>query len=194
MLDKLWLLFAQAVTVALAALFTISVLRPEWLPSAPAPTSGYPVLLYGHGLGASRTQMTMMMETAARAGYATIAIDASSHGSRYSDVDVERDLAQALSAFSGTATGPDGFGDVEGLQTTFRLFHEFSNILAMRDEIAQTVLDWGSVVRMIRDSSVDLTPLLGGGPGPAPTRRRRPTRVRHAPRRSPGVSRRPAGH
>ncbi|MEZ4325402.1 MAG: hypothetical protein R3B40_09315 [Polyangiales bacterium] len=139
------------------------------LPSAPAPTSGYPVLLYGHGLGASRTQMTMMMETAARAGYATIAIDASSHGSRYSDVDVERDLAQALSAFSGTATGPDGFGDVEGLQTTFRLFHEFSNILAMRDEIAQTVLDWGSVVRMIRDPSVDLTPLLGGGPGPAPT-------------------------
>lgn len=138
------------------------------LPSAPAPSSGYPVMLYGHGLGASRMQMTMMMETAARAGYATIAIDASSHGSRYDPVDEERDLAEVVSGFSGTVTGPDGFGDVEGLQTTFRLFHTFTNILAMRDEIAQTVIDWGEVVRMIRDPALDLTPLLGGAVGPAP--------------------------
>jgi hypothetical protein len=138
------------------------------LPSAPAPAGGYPVMLYGHGLGASRMQMTMMMETAARAGYATIAIDASSHGSRYDPVDEERDLAEVVSGFSGTVAGADGFGDVEGLQTTFRLFHTFTNILAMRDEIAQTVIDWGEVVRMIRDPALDLTPLLGGGMGPAP--------------------------
>lgn len=138
------------------------------LPSSPMPSTGYPVLLYGHGLGASRVQMTMMMETAARAGYATIAIDASSHGSRYDPVDAERDLATVLSGFTGTATGADGFGDVEGLQTTFRLFHTFTNILAMRDEIAQTVLDWGEVVRMIRDPELDLSPLLGGVAGTAP--------------------------
>lgn len=138
------------------------------LPAAPMPESGYPVLLYGHGLGASRVQMTMMMETAARAGYATVAIDASSHGSRFDPVDAERNLAGALGSFSGTASGADGFGDTEGLLTTFRLFHSFTNILAMRDEIAQTVLDWGAVVRMVRDPDLDLTPLLGGVAGAPP--------------------------
>lgn len=138
------------------------------LPSGPMPSSGYPVMLYGHGLGASRTQMTMMMETAARAGYATIAIDASSHGSRYDPADEARDLASVVSGFTGTVAGADGFGDTEGLQTTFRLFHNFSNILAMRDEIRQTVLDWGEAVRMVRDPDVDLTPLLGGVAGTPP--------------------------
>jgi serine protease DegQ len=43
MLKKLWLVFAQAVTVVLALLFTFATLRPEWLPSrlSPAP-SGAP--------------------------------------------------------------------------------------------------------------------------------------------------------
>jgi len=41
MLEKLWLVFAQAVTIVLALLFTFAALRPEWLPqrlSAPAAT------------------------------------------------------------------------------------------------------------------------------------------------------------
>ena len=34
---RLWLIFAQAATVAVAVLFVISTFRPEWLPSrAPA--------------------------------------------------------------------------------------------------------------------------------------------------------------
>jgi serine protease DegQ len=45
---RLWLIFAQATTVAVAALFVVSTFRPEWLPtrggvpivSAPAPASG----------------------------------------------------------------------------------------------------------------------------------------------------------
>jgi len=32
MLKKLWLVFAQAVTILLALLFTFATLRPEWLP------------------------------------------------------------------------------------------------------------------------------------------------------------------
>ncbi len=34
MLRNLWLTFAQAITVGLAALFVTATLRPEWLPSA----------------------------------------------------------------------------------------------------------------------------------------------------------------
>ena len=33
---RLWLIFAQAATVAVAALFVVSTFRPEWLPSRPA--------------------------------------------------------------------------------------------------------------------------------------------------------------
>lgn len=138
------------------------------IPTTAMPANGYPVMLYGHGLGSSRLQMTMMMETAARAGYATLAIDASSHGSRYDATDVKNNLATQLPSFIGMANVPDGFGDNEGLASTAALFHDLLNILAMRDEIRQTALDWSQVVRLVRDSTLDLTPLLGGAPGTAP--------------------------
>ena len=34
---RLWLIFAQAATIAVAALFVVSTFRPEWLPSRSAP-------------------------------------------------------------------------------------------------------------------------------------------------------------
>ncbi|MBN9426902.1 MAG: 2-alkenal reductase, partial [Burkholderiales bacterium] len=37
MLKKLWLVFAQAVTVLLALMFTFAARRPEWLPQRFAP-------------------------------------------------------------------------------------------------------------------------------------------------------------
>jgi serine protease DegQ len=36
---RLWLIFAQTVTVGLAVLFVVSTLKPEWLGKAPAGTS-----------------------------------------------------------------------------------------------------------------------------------------------------------
>ena len=36
MLRRLWLIFAQATTIGLAALFIVSTLRPEWLGRLPA--------------------------------------------------------------------------------------------------------------------------------------------------------------
>jgi serine protease DegQ len=40
MLKKLWLVFAQTITIALALLFTFAALRPEWLPEALSPPAG----------------------------------------------------------------------------------------------------------------------------------------------------------
>jgi len=37
MIRRLWLIFAQATTVGLAALFIVATLRPEWLNRMPAP-------------------------------------------------------------------------------------------------------------------------------------------------------------
>ncbi len=36
-MHRLWLIFAQTVTVALAILFVVTTLKPEWLPSRPSP-------------------------------------------------------------------------------------------------------------------------------------------------------------
>jgi hypothetical protein len=44
---RLWLIFAQAATVAVAVLFVISTFRPEWLPS---PGTGGPA--FGGATGA----------------------------------------------------------------------------------------------------------------------------------------------
>ncbi len=42
MLRNLWLTFAQAITVGLAALFIVATLRPEWLPQRLAPPAAQP--------------------------------------------------------------------------------------------------------------------------------------------------------
>ena len=41
---QLWLIFAQATTVAVALLFVVSTFRPEWLPSR----GGVPILSLIH--------------------------------------------------------------------------------------------------------------------------------------------------
>ena len=52
-----------------------------FLPKTPAPSGGYPVVIYGHGLGDSQFGApTYMASTLARSGYATVAIEISGHG------------------------------------------------------------------------------------------------------------------
>jgi serine protease DegQ len=47
MIKRLWLLFAQVTTVALAALFVLATLRPDWLASDPLPSQSGGALLSG---------------------------------------------------------------------------------------------------------------------------------------------------
>jgi pimeloyl-ACP methyl ester carboxylesterase len=44
------------------------------------PAAGWPVVIYGHGLGGNRTQLVAIADTNAKAGYATIGIDFPLHG------------------------------------------------------------------------------------------------------------------
>lgn len=44
------------------------------------PAAGWPVLIYGHGLGGNRSHVLTIADAAAKAGYAAIAIDAPLHG------------------------------------------------------------------------------------------------------------------
>ncbi|MBX7097809.1 MAG: hypothetical protein K1X89_08860 [Myxococcaceae bacterium] len=56
------------------------------VPASTPPTGGFPVLIFGHGLTGNRTNMLALANSAASAGYLTIAIDAVYHGERTSCV------------------------------------------------------------------------------------------------------------
>ncbi len=52
------------------------------VPAGAAPAGGWPIVLFGHGLGGNRLQMLAIANTFASAGLATIAVDVVWHGDR----------------------------------------------------------------------------------------------------------------
>ena len=74
---------------------------PFWLtiPTGTVPTTGWPVMIFGHGLNGNRTQMIAIADAAAGRGVATIAMDVVLHGERTSCVGI------GAAAQAGTLTG-----------------------------------------------------------------------------------------
>ncbi len=66
------------------------------IPSSAAPTNGWPVVIFGHGLGRQRTDMLGFANAAAAAGYATIAIDEAWHGDRTTCIGFGAYLTQTM--------------------------------------------------------------------------------------------------
>lgn len=120
------------------------------LPVQPPPASGYPVVIHGHGLSNHRGSMLGIANELARAGFAVIGIDDVLHGARASAPDVQ-------SNFPGDYDGPDGIPDTYDFPIPF--FAAFADFAAMEDNFRQTVLDQTSLVRLIRSSRLDLSPL-----------------------------------
>lgn len=129
------------------------------LPRQPPPVQGYPVVIHGHGLSNHRGSMLGVANELARAGFAMIGIDDVLHGSRQGIRDVRNN-------FGGTYQGPDGIPDGVGLPIQF--FGGFVDFVAMRDNFRQTVLDHSSLVRLIRSSRLDLSPLAAAVGGFVP--------------------------
>ncbi len=116
------------------------------LPAAPPPAAGYPVVIYGHGLGAGRDQLLSFAEPLTSQGYALVGIDMAGHGSRHLDQDAGSNLAASKPAFTGDPMLRDGFGDVTGLATTFDFFEGFLNVAAVRDSLRESALDLSRLV------------------------------------------------
>jgi hypothetical protein len=135
------------------------------LPATPMPADGYPIVIYGHGLGASRDQLLSFAEPLTSRGYAIVGIDMAGHGSRFDPTDNLANMGQQLMSFSGDATLRDGFGDTTGLVTQFDFFEGFLGVSAVRDSIRQSALDLGRVAQMIRRTDLDLSALAGPGSG-----------------------------
>jgi hypothetical protein len=111
-----------------------------------------PILIFQHGLNASRAQVLAVANDYARAGYATIGIDALWHGERRPGA---RDEKHAF----GTATGPDGLADDTeyGASTVFFDFNGDKAVgirpldaRAVRDNFRQAVTELGQLVRLIK--------------------------------------------
>lgn len=133
------------------------------LPAAPPPESGYPVVLFGHGLGSSRHAVMSFAEPLTSKGIAVFAIDFDGHGSRFNDRDRRNNTAETTPDFQGDSTIRDGFGDVTGLMTVFDFLGALRNFSRARDGIRQSVLDISSVTIALRSGSYDLAPLVQGG-------------------------------
>ena len=133
------------------------------VPAAPMPAGGYPVVIYGHGLGASRDQLLSFAEPLTAQGYVIVGIDMSGHGSRFDPIDQRANMANQLPSFSGEPALRDGFGDVTGVATQFGFFEGFLGVGAVRDSIRQSALDLGRLAQMLRRSDLDLTALAGPG-------------------------------
>lgn len=135
------------------------------VPAAPPPTTGYPVVLYGHGLGAGRDQLLSFAEPLTAAGFVVVGIDMFGHGSRYDELDDGNNLA-GRAGFTGENVR-DGFGDITGAVTQLGVFEQFRNVAAVRDAFRQSALDLSRVVQLLRGPALDLSPLAG--PAGTPT-------------------------
>jgi dienelactone hydrolase len=137
------------------------------LPSGPMPAAGFPVAIFGHGLGAGRHAVVTFAEPLTRAGFAVAAIDLADHGSRYRDLDEHNELGKIIADFSGDPALRDGFGDAWGLASTFALLRELENLSAVRDSVRQSVIDLCQLARLLRSAALDLSALAapyGGVP------------------------------
>jgi pimeloyl-ACP methyl ester carboxylesterase len=119
------------------------------LPKGSVPASGFPVVVFGHGLGGSRHSMLNLAEPLAAQGYAVIAIDMWGHGSRYNPIDVGNNLG-GKTGFTGDRGLRDGFGDDTGLGAYLDFFEGFLNIGAIRDSIRQSSLDLSRVAQLVQ--------------------------------------------
>jgi pimeloyl-ACP methyl ester carboxylesterase len=119
------------------------------LPKGNVPADGFPVVIFGHGLGGSRTSALNLAEPLCAQGYAVVAIDMLNHGSRLSPADNGNNLA-SKPGFTGNKTLRDGFSDESGSTAYFAFFESFLNLSAMRDTIRQSALDFSRVAMLVQ--------------------------------------------
>ena len=142
------------------------------LPKAAPPASGFPVILFGHGLGGSRTGMLNLAEPLTAQGYAVIGIDMWGHGSRYpGDPDTKNNFG-GKTGFTGNRNLRDGFGDDPGDAARLEFFESFVNVAAVRDAILQSALDITRVATLVqsRPNLAALSAPYGTAPKLDPTR------------------------
>ncbi|MCF6236562.1 MAG: alpha/beta fold hydrolase [Gammaproteobacteria bacterium] len=112
------------------------------------PNSGWPVVMFQHGITSNRSAMLAIAETLASVGFATVAIDLPLHGlapthalyingsERTFDIDLANNATLTSCAEGITFPCPDGTADSSG-----KHFINLGNLQVTRDNLRQSVAD-----------------------------------------------------
>ena len=145
---------------------------PIWvtffIPTAPMPTAGYPVVIVQHGLGESRADEAFNLANVfANAGWIVAAIDSVTFGARAAESKYQVDKVNNFASGGGSYAGPDGIADTVGGSTNGLndFFGELQNMGAIRDQFRQAEIDTSQLARVLA-SSPDLSPLQTGATAP----------------------------
>ena len=120
-----------------------------------APASGWPVVVFQHGITRNRTDMLALAPTLAAAGFVVVAIDMPLHGlpvghpSRIPGL-VERTFDLDLVSNTTGAPGPDGTADASGTH-----FVNLSSLITSRDNLRQAESDLIHLVKSLNVLNFD---------------------------------------
>ncbi|RME61352.1 MAG: hypothetical protein D6790_07940, partial [Caldilineae bacterium] len=131
---------------------TKSVQTVPFLLSVPNTPGPWPVVIFQHGFTVDKSVVMGIVGSLAKAGFATIAIDAVLHGDRTFDLDLVNNTTGA--------PGPDGVPDSSGTH-----YLNLGHLLTARDNVRQSVADLIHLTRLIENQTMDVvnntTGLLG---------------------------------
>lgn len=119
------------------------------------PASGWPVVLFQHGITRNRTDMLALAPALAAAGFVTVAIDLPLHGLPPANPltfpgTTERTFFLDLVANDTTAPGPDGLPDPSGTH-----FVNLSSLITSRDNLRQAAIDLVHLARSVSQLNLD---------------------------------------
>jgi hypothetical protein len=118
-----------------------------FFPATPMPETGWPTIVYGHGLGSSKESLAALAPGLARAGFASVAIDFVAHGSRA----VQNTDNAAIGC--GAITGPPTSSTQQCFAPIFS-----ANLASTRDNVRQTALDLQGLISAVRACPVPTPP------------------------------------
>ena len=128
-------------------------------PKTAKPGSGWPTIIFQHGITGDRTNMLGLADGAAAAGYAVIAIDQPLHGLGTTHplriAGAERTFDLDVSNNATRAPGADGIVDASGQN-----YINLSSLLTSRDNLRQSAADLIRVAKSVAAIDYD-----GGGGG-----------------------------
>ncbi|MEE2960733.1 MAG: hypothetical protein VYA34_08320 [Myxococcota bacterium] len=116
------------------------------LPSAAAPAGGYPLVVYGHGIGESKEQMLFMASSLTQRGIAVAAMDWTAHGERAGDF------------FNPAAQTKQDCSDTKVMTyDNGRCFHPFitANPVAVRDNVRQSFVDGMKFAQVLKSTCAE---------------------------------------
>ena len=121
-----------------------------FVPSSPMPPGGYPVMIFGHGFESNAfATPTLVASTFAKAGFATLAINAVGHGYGPQSVIELAQQGGVVTDFPGGGRGMDLNGDGQ-IDSAEGCFLAWPYPVEVRDCMRQTVVDLMQLVSLVR--------------------------------------------